>query len=149
MTLWWCHDLFWWESLCMHLVNWAGIVTLNRDVEADALLTLFMKEEMVVSFAYHDTILQVPWCAPTLSQPGYVFIKTCKKKYNMYRNVWGIKNLNMYKKLQYCWVSIYTTSLGFWAEFTLISMQGRWHFRNISTVWYKTQIGKWHKSVKF
>ena len=53
----------------------------------DALIAPFMKGEMVAPGAYHDTLAKVPQHTPTMSQPGYVFIKTCKKKYNMYRNV--------------------------------------------------------------
>ena len=48
------HDLFWWESLCMHLVNWAGIVTLSGDVKVDVLVTPIMKGEMGSPGTYHD-----------------------------------------------------------------------------------------------
>ena len=48
----WCHDLFWWESLHIHLVNWVGIVTLSRDAKAGALITTFMKGKMVALGAY-------------------------------------------------------------------------------------------------
>ena len=39
--LWWHHDLFWQESLHMCLVNWAGIVALNRDAKVDTLIIPF------------------------------------------------------------------------------------------------------------
>ena len=57
--LWWCHDLFWQESLHMHLVNWVRIVTLNGDAKADALTTPFTKEEMAAPAAYCDIYMKL------------------------------------------------------------------------------------------
>ena len=134
MMLWWCHDLFWQESLQMHLVNWVGIVSLSRDTKVDALITLFMKGKMTAPGTYLDSHLQVPQCTPALSQPGYIFIKICRKSI-ICTGRYKVSKTSVCTKLKHLWVSIYMTSSGFWVEFVLISQQGEWHFRKTS--WFQ------------
>ena len=45
MMLQWHHDLFWWESMHMCLVNWVGIVTLIWDAKVDAVITPFYERQ--------------------------------------------------------------------------------------------------------
>ena len=75
----WQHDLPWWESIPMHLVSWVGIVILHGDAKVDAVVTPFMKGKMVAPDTCHDTLPKEPQCTPASSQPGYFFIKTCRK----------------------------------------------------------------------
>ena len=137
----WCSDdvmtCFGRKSLHMHLVNWVGIVALSRDAEVDTLITPFMKGEMVAPGAYCDTLPQVPWCALTSSQPGYIFIKTCRKNI-ICTGMYKVSKTWVCTKLKHLRVSNYTNSLGFRAKFTLISQWGEWCFRKISLVEYMT-----------
>ena len=62
----------------MHLVNWAEVVTLCRDVKADTLVTPFMKGEVAAPGAYHDTF-PGSLMHPHVCQPGYILLKHVEK----------------------------------------------------------------------
>ena len=55
----WCHDLFSWESLHMHLVTWAEVIALSGDAKVDTLVTPFAKGEIAPG-AYYVTY--IPAC---------------------------------------------------------------------------------------
>ena len=68
--LWWCHDLFWQESLHMCLVTPTEEVTLSGDRKVHAVVSPFAKGEMVAPGTYHDiykeclsmfTVMPMPW----------------------------------------------------------------------------------------
>ena len=52
MMLQWHHDLFCQESLYICLINWAEVVTLSGDIEADTLVTPFAKGEVAAPDTY-------------------------------------------------------------------------------------------------
>ena len=69
---------FWWECIHICLVYWADTLTQSGDLKADIIIHPSWGGKLPSS-AYHDTLPQVPWCAPALSQPGYNLLKTCQK----------------------------------------------------------------------
>ena len=75
-VLWWHHDLF---GRKVYACSWStgmGIVTLSRDAKADALDHPFYdREKWQPPGTCHDTLPQVPWCAPKSSQPGFGFVQ--------------------------------------------------------------------------
>ena len=86
MTIWWCHDLFWWESVCMCLVNWVGIVTLSGDTKADALITPCKRGELAAQA--HTMTLSPRYLNVPLHQASQgTFLLKHVEKFNMCRNV--------------------------------------------------------------
>ena len=63
----------------MCLVCWADTFHSECGCQSRCSHPPYMEWETVTPCAYHDTLPQVPWCAPALSQPGYDLLKTYQK----------------------------------------------------------------------
>ena len=130
MVFWWHHDLFWQESLCMHMVDWAG-VTLST--KADAPIVPFLQREKWQPQSRTVTFSPCTSMHPHVKPARMLFIlKTginyirIYVKYAIYKNVYS-------NKLEYTQNNnIYMTSSGSKASFVFISQQCEWHFWVIS-----------------